>query len=182
MSPYQLARRKAGHCASCRPSGIRHSPLYHIYHGMKQRCYNPNNPRYKNYGGRGIYVCDAWQNDYNAFATWARQHGYRSGADLTIDRIDNDGPYSPENCRWISRQRNSSFGNVGKVKHHPHLEYAFGVSPEGIRVDIVNVSEFARVYDLNRSSVSAALNGHKPCEYLGWVFFSNKSRPPRQKV
>lgn len=77
------------------------SRLHRIWSAMKQRCYNPKNTGYANYGGRGIRVCDEWLNSFSAFYNWALSHGYDDT--LTIDRINNDGNYEPNNCRWLTR-------------------------------------------------------------------------------
>ena len=79
---------------------------------MKARCYNPNRKRYVDYGGRGITVCDEWKNDVKAFYDWAMANGYSD--DLTIDRIDTNGNYCPENCRWVGQdvQGNNKTDNI----------------------------------------------------------------------
>lgn len=82
--------------------------LYSIWCGMKQRCENPNRDAYPLYGGKGVTVCDEWQ-DYHEFRRWAQQAGYRD--DLTIDRIDPSKGYYPENCRWITQSENTARAN-----------------------------------------------------------------------
>lgn len=75
--------------------------LQQILHGMKNRCNNKNTASYQYYGGRGIQVCDEWNNDFMAFYNWAKNNGYSD--ELSIDRIDNEKNYEPVNCRWATQ-------------------------------------------------------------------------------
>lgn len=90
-----------------------HSRLYGIYCNMLKRCLSQKDAQYKNYGGRGITVCDDWLHDPASFLSWARCNGYRD--DLTLDRIDVNSGYSPDNCRFVDRKTQ---GNNTTRNHH----------------------------------------------------------------
>lgn len=86
--------------------GLAKTRTHRIWCGMVNRCFNPGNKSYGDYGGRGIKVCDEWKNDFKAFHEWAMSHGYSD--ELSLDRIDNDGNYEPSNCRWATQKEQAN--------------------------------------------------------------------------
>lgn len=97
--------------------GGRHSRLYGVWRGMKNRCKNPNSHAFSNYGGRGIEICDEWNSDFAKFREWAESTGYDPNAPkgkCTLDRIDNDGNYEPSNCRWVDMVTQSNNRRTSK--------------------------------------------------------------------
>ena len=119
---HSLLRKDKNHtatktCGKCKKSmvgkkcykhGMSKTRLYQCYKLMKNRCYNTNNIRYYLYGGRGIKVCDEWLGESGSsnFIEWSLNNGYNDS--LTLDRIDNDKGYSPNNCRWATRKQQSN--------------------------------------------------------------------------
>lgn len=85
---------------------IRCNNLYSRWLGIKCRCYNKNFKQYKDYGGRGIKMCDEWLYNFDSFYYWSLKNGYKK--DLQIDRINNDGDYEPNNCRWVTPRENAN--------------------------------------------------------------------------
>lgn len=106
--------------------GKRKSRLYGIWASAKQRCCDPNSSRYHRYGGRGITICDEWKNDFQAFYEWAMANGYDENAprgQCTLDRIDNDKGYYPDNCRWVDmKTQNNNRSNNRKEKNNEKNE------------------------------------------------------------
>lgn len=90
--------------------------IYKIWIEIKRRCYNINSISYKNYGGRGITICDEWKNDFMPFYNWSMNNGYTDK--LSIDRINNDGNYEPSNCRWTNRKTQNN-----NTRHNHYITY-----------------------------------------------------------
>ena len=114
--------------------------LYHSWQSMKNRCLNEKYVQFKDWGGRGITICDEWlgENGYINFKKWALSHGYNEK--LTLDRIDVNGNYEPSNCRWITKTEQNK--NTRKCKHikyndkyytSPELGRLFGISATVVR-------------------------------------------------
>lgn len=126
------------------------SKLHNIYVGMKQRCYDRNAVNYHNYGGRGIKVCKAWMN-FDNFAKWALDNGFSPG--LELDRIDNNGDYKPNNCRFVTRSKNQR--NKRTNIHTPkdiiqiRLRYAAGG---------VTMEELAKEFNDSKGNISNIIN------------------------
>ena len=137
------AHLKDGHTKSCgcwhdenarlatRTHGMAKTRLHAVWNTMKQRCNNPNNTKYKNYGGRGIKVCDEWK-DFIPFYNWAINNGYDEQAEFgecTIDRIDVNGDYCPENCRWVNidvQMQNMTINRILEYKGEKHTLSEWG--------------------------------------------------------
>ena len=162
VSLQNLLHGKADMCKSCSTKltqsglgkfGITKELWYEMWQGMKARCYNPNNKEYHNYGARGIKVCKEWH-DSAIFGEWAMSHGYEKG--LQIDRIDVDGDYCPENCRWVTPQVNANNRRNNVL-----------VTIEGITDTVANT---CRRYGL-RSSLVAKYKRRKNVSYEDAILF-----------
>ena len=136
-----------------RTHGKSQKRIYKIWQGVKKRCLNQNFKQFKDYGGRGITVCKEWEDDFQSFYRWSVRNGYNSL--LTIDRIDNNGNYSPDNCRWIARNKqnlnkrtNIKISYDGDVYALVELSKKLGVSRHILRKNIVKKSASSNLWQV----------------------------------
>ena len=129
--------------------GLCKTPLYRVYYSMISRCKNPADKGYHRYGGRGITVCEEWTSGFEHFYHWAISNGYRRG--LEIDRRNNDGPYSPENCRWIT-----SFENCNNTRTCIKVE---AIDRNGNHTVYTSINDASRHTGVSASTVSRAVHG-----------------------
>ena len=124
--------------------------LYSIWQGIKRRCTNESSNSYKNYGARGINMCSEWSADYKLFRSWALSHGYSD--ELSIDRIDVNGNYSPENCRWstfIEQQNNKRTCHYIEVNGETHT-----------------IREWSRLTGVSENTIYKRIRKNKPVTSL----------------
>lgn len=122
--------------------GLSHTRIDNIYKSMISRCYNKNNSRYDRYGGRGIRVCNEWREDKTKFFDWAFSNGYKDS--LTLDRIDTNDDYKPNNCRWcdyFTQENNKTTTIKLTVNGETHT-----------------ISEWAIINGINRQTIWARLD------------------------
>lgn len=134
----------SGHTRSCGClKGEKHkkagSKIYAVWNTMRARCHNPNNTSYERYGAKGVKVCKEWAGSFTAFYNWALENGYKDG--LTIDRIDNNRNYCPENCRWVTAKEQ----NRNKRNNH-FITYKGETKCLGEWAEILNLNYF-KLYD-----------------------------------
>jgi len=161
-------RGQTKRCASCggkvsaskqtREQKITHGDsgtrLHNIWNGMRDRCRRENHPMFKHYGGKGIKVCDMW-NDYLNFKYWAELNGYEEH--LTIERRDNDGDYEPSNCKWATRKEQSNNQTHSILNRFTETELR--VIQVNYYSSTLNQAEYAKSVNMTRSSFQKLLAG-----------------------
>lgn len=144
--------------------GLCYTTLYRVWSDMKQRCYNLNNKHYKDYGGRGITVCDRWKNSFENFYAdmGASYENHLSTCSTTqIDRENNFLGYCPENCKWSTAVENANNTRL--------LRYFVAISPGGTKYTASSQSLFAMQHDLKAYGINHCLN-NRQATHGGWQF------------
>lgn len=133
---------------------IRHTRIYGIWCHIKDRCLNKKYPSYNNYGGRGIKICDEWKESPVCFYNWAINNGYRNN--LSIERIDNNGNYEPNNCRWATKQeqnknqrRTRFITYKGKKQCLTDWANEFGINKQTLRYRLNRGWKIEKAFGLN---------------------------------
>jgi len=129
-----------------------HTRLYRIWKAMRARCLLATHSEFKNYGARGISVCKEWAASFEAFLSWAGSSGYRES--LQIDRVNVDGNYCPENCRWATQQENNQ--NQRRTKLDPVKIKAIRIAKQA---GIMNQAQMAKFFGVDPSTISNAIRG-----------------------
>lgn len=171
-------RVKSGNTKSCgcyekeiaskisKTHGMSKTRIYHIYIGMKNRCNNQNTKIYKNYGGRGINICNEWNSEsgFENFYSWSIKNGYSD--ELTIDRIDNNGDYCPENCRWTTnkeQQRNKRNNTIIVYENKSYvlseLAEKTGINGTTLQSRIKSGMSIEEAVNYKKKEIIIALNG-----------------------
>jgi hypothetical protein len=135
-----------------RNHGESKSVLYTRWKKIKERCYNLNAQNYRFYGGKGVAVCDEWRNDFFSFKSWAIAAGFQEHMEL--DRIDSEGPYSPDNCRWLPSRE-----NIKRSKTLLSTDTAAKLSEDCVRLSISADALIANILEEHYSRENARLIG-----------------------
>ena len=137
--------------------------LFKIWTGMHERCERAKHKYFKDYGGRGIKVCDEW-NDYISFAEWARTNGYTD--DLSIDRIDTNGNYEPSNCRWSTEKEQHNNKRSNHIVEYKGEQYTLTQLAEKIGIGKTTLRERLKmgwsVEDAVERPVRLRTRGYRP--------------------
>ena len=139
---YCIETRKKNCKQTFTTHGQTKTKLYRVWQGMKRRCYCPNSKSYKNYGERGIIICGSWKTNFQNFQTWAMDNGYKEG--LTIERINVNGNYEPNNCTWIPLKEQ----NMNRRTTH-YLTY---------NGKTLSITEWSQITGIPRRTISQRIN------------------------
>lgn len=143
---------------SLKRHGMTDSKLYGVWRAMKARCYTPSATYYSYYGGRGISVCEEWKTSFESFYRWAVETGYVETDDrtCTLDRIDVDGNYEPDNCRWVTsvaqannRRSNQNYTYNGETHNVTQWAHIIGISPKTLFSRLYSGLDFEEAIQIN---------------------------------